>query len=404
MHSHTALMSNIEEFRLETRQWLETHCPASLRTPMSEREVVWGGRNASFPSADAQRWLQAMGDRGWTAPTWPRSYGGGGLTAEQNAVLQEELRRIKARPPLYSFGLWMFGPVLLEFGSEEQKQRFLPPIVRGETRWCQGYSEPGAGSDLASLATRCEDDGDHFLINGQKIWTSYANLADWMFCLVRTDTRTKHGGISFVVFDMRTAGVETRPIRLISGDSPFCETFLTDVRVPKDQLIGPLNGGWEIAKRLLMHERTNISAEAFGNAAGLDLIETARQFVGLREGVLANTDLRARIARHRMRDEAFRLAVQQARTDHGRSSSAATAALASSFKVAAASLNQERCELLLECLGHEGLGWEGEGFSTDALRATRHWLRSKGNSIEGGTTEINLNVIAKRVLGLPDPV
>jgi alkylation response protein AidB-like acyl-CoA dehydrogenase len=397
-------MSNIEEFRLETRQWLETHCPASLRTPMSEREVVWGGRNATFPSADAQRWLQAMGERGWTAPTWPRSYGGGGLTAEQNAVLQEELRRIKARPALYSFGLWMFGPVLLEFGNEEQKQRFLPPIVRGETRWCQGYSEPGAGSDLASLATRCEDHGDHFLINGQKIWTSYANLADWMFCLVRTDTRTKHGGISFLVFDMRTAGVETRPIRLISGDSPFCETFLTDVRVPKDQLIGPLNGGWEIAKRLLMHERTNISAEAFGNAAGLDLIETARQFVGLRDGVLANTDLRARIARHRMRDEAFRLAVQQARTGHGRSSSAATSALASSFKVAAASLNQERCELLLECLGHEGLGWEGEGFSTDALRATRHWLRSKGNSIEGGTTEINLNVIAKRVLGLPDPV
>ena len=397
-------MSNIEEFRLETQQWLETHCPASLRTPMSEREVVWGGRNATFPSADAQRWLQAMGERGWTAPTWPRSYGGGGLTAEQNAVLQEELRRIKARPALYSFGLWMFGPVLLEFGNEEQKQRFLPPIVRGETRWCQGYSEPGAGSDLASLATRCEDHGDHFLINGQKIWTSYANLADWMFCLVRTDTRTKHGGISFLVFDMRTAGVETRPIRLISGDSPFCETFLTDVRVPKDQLIGPLNGGWEIAKRLLMHERTNISAEAFGNAAGLDLIETARQFVGLREGVLANTDLRARIARHRMRDEAFRLAVQQARTGHGRSSSAATSALASSFKVAAASLNQERCELLLECLGHEGLGWEGEGFSTDALRATRHWLRSKGNSIEGGTTEINLNVIAKRVLGLPDPV
>ena len=397
-------MSNIEEFRLETRQWLETHCPASLRTPMSEREVVWGGRNATFPSADAQRWLQAMGERGWTAPTWPRSYGGGGLTAEQNAVLQEELRRIKARPALYSFGLWMFGPVLLEFGNEEQKQRFLPPIVRGETRWCQGYSEPGAGSDLASLATRCEDHGDHFLINGQKIWTSYANLADWMFCLVRTDTRTKHVGISFLVFDMRTAGVETRPIRLISGDSPFCETFLTDVRVPKDQLIGPLNGGWEIAKRLLMHERTNISAEAFGNAAGLDLIETARQFVGLRDGVLANTDLRARIARHRMRDEAFRLAVQQARTGHGRSSSAATSALASSFKVAAASLNQERCELLLECLGHEGLGWEGEGFSTDALRATRHWLRSKGNSIEGGTTEINLNVIAKRVLGLPDPV
>jgi alkylation response protein AidB-like acyl-CoA dehydrogenase len=397
-------MNEIEEFRRETRQWLETHCPLSLRTPMSEREVVWGGRTPNFPSADAQRWLQAMGERGWTAPTWPKSHGGGGLTTEQNAVLQEELRRIKARPPLYSFGLWMLGPVLLEFGNEEQKQRFLPPIVRGEIRWCQGYSEPGAGSDLAALVTRCEDHGDHFLVNGQKIWTSYANLADWMFCLVRTDTRAKHGGISLIVFDMHTAGVETRPIRLISGDSPFCETFLTNVRVPKHQLIGPLNGGWEIAKRLLMHERTNLSAEAFGNAAGLDLIETARQFVGWREGMLADTDLRARLARHRMRDEAFRLAVQQTRTGQERSSSAATAALASSFKVAAASLNQERCELLLECLGHEGLGWEGAGFSNDALRATRHWLRSKGNSIEGGTTEINLNVIAKRVLGLPDPV
>jgi len=396
-------MNDIEEFRIETRQWLETHCPASMRAPMSEREVVWGGRNPQFPSADAQRWLQAMGERGWTAPTWPTRYGGGGLTAEQNAVLQEELRRIKARPPLYSFGLWMFGPVLLEFGDEQQKQRFLPPIVRGEIRWCQGYSEPGAGSDLASLATRCEDHGDHFLINGQKIWTSYANLADWMFCLVRTDTRTKHAGISFVVFDMRTNGVETRPIRLISGESPFCETFLTDVRVPKDQLIGPLNGGWEIAKRLLMHERTNLSAEAFGNAAGLDLIEAARQFVGLRDGVLADADLRTRITRHRMRDEAFRLAVQQARTAGSSGSGNASAALASSFKVVAASLNQQRCELLIECLGHEGLGWEGEGFSTDALRATRHWLRSKGNSIEGGTTEINLNVIAKRALGLPDP-
>ncbi|MBU3672090.1 MAG: acyl-CoA dehydrogenase [Sinobacteraceae bacterium] len=396
-------MNEIEEFRHATRQWLETHCPASMRTPMSEREVVWGGRKASFHSADAEQWLRVMAERGWTAPSWPRQYGGGGLDAAQHAVLQEELRRIKARPPLYSFGLWMFGPVLLEFGNEEQKQRFLPPIVRGEIRWCQGYSEPGAGSDLASLATRCEDQGDHFLINGQKIWTSYANLADWMFCLVRTDTRTKHGGISFVVFDMRTSGVETRPIQLISGESPFCETFLTDVRVPKDQLIGPLNGGWEIAKRLLMHERTNISAEAFGNAAGLDLVEAARQFVGLRDGVLIDTDLRARIARHRMRDEAFRLAVQQARADGARSGAAAATALASIFKVAAASLNQQRCELLMECLGHEGLGWEGDGFLTDGLRATRHWLRSKGNSIEGGTTEINLNVIAKRALGLPDP-
>ena len=398
-------MSDLETFRAEARAWLEENCPAEMRTPAKgDEDVCWGGRNFVFQSDAQKLWLERCVAKGYTVPDWPKAYGGAGLSPQETKVLRQEMAKLGCRSPLNSFGIWMLGPALLKFGTEEQKVHYMGQIARGEIRWCQGYSEPGSGSDLVSMQTFGEDKGDHWVVNGQKIWTSYADKADWIFCLVRTDTRTKHGGISFVVFDMRTAGVETRPIRLISGDSPFCETFLTDVRVPKDQLIGPLNGGWEIAKRLLMHERTNISAEAFGNAAGLDLIETARQFVGLREGVLANTDLRARIARHRMRDEAFRLAVQQARTGHGRSSSAATSALASSFKVAAASLNQERCELLLECLGHEGLGWEGEGFSTDALRATRHWLRSKGNSIEGGTTEINLNVIAKRVLGLPDPV
>lgn len=393
-------MLDANEFREEARAWLEANCPISMRTPMLEEEAVWGGRRAKFAHPDSRAWLERMGERGWTAPTWPRAYGGGGLSQAENTILQEELQRIGARVPLYSFGLWMFGPVLLEYGTEEQKRRFIPDIVRGRTRWCQGYSEPGAGSDLASLATRCEDRGDHFLVNGQKVWTSYADEADWIFCLVRTDPSSKHGGISFIVFDMETPGVETRPITLISGDSPFCEIFLVDVRVPKENLIGPLNGGWEIAKRLLTFERQNISVAGFAAGAGIDPVAAARECVGLEAGQLADRDLRTRIAGFRMFERAFHLTALRAETEAraGRN----VEHLAPLFKVSAAALNQLRGELLVEALGIQGLGWEGEAFDSRALQATRRWLRSKGNSIEGGTTEINLNVIAKRVLGLAD--
>ena len=231
-------MEALDKFRQEIKAWLEENCPPSMRTPMPEEETVWGGRNARFTNPDAKLWLDRMAARGWTAPTWPKEYGGGGLTRDENLVLQQELRRIKARPPLSSFGLWMLGPALLEFANEEQKKEHLPKIVRGEIRWCQGYSEPGAGSDLAGLQTKCEDKGDHYLVNGQKIWTSYADKADWIFCLVRTDPTTKHDGISFLLFDMMSPGVEARPITMISGASPFCETFFTDVKVPKKNLVG----------------------------------------------------------------------------------------------------------------------------------------------------------------------
>lgn len=389
-----------DSFRSHVRTWLEANCPPSMRTPMAEDEVVWGGRNGTFKHPDQKAWLEAMGQQGWTAPTWPQAYGGGGLTEDENRVLQEELRRIKARPPLFSFGLWMFGPVLLEYGNEEQKLRFLPDIVQGKTRWCQGYSEPGAGSDLAGLQTRCEDKGDHWLINGQKVWTSYANEADWMFCLVRTDTASKHEGISFILFDMASEGVEARPIKLISGSSPFCETFLTDVRVPKDQMVGKLNGGWDIAKRLLMYERQNISASGFGSAGGISLEEAAQRYVGLEGGKLADGDLRARIAGHAMYDKAFNLTIRRAQ-DMARSGEG-VGHMASLFKVAAATLNQTKTELMVEAMGNRGLGWSGDGFAPEELKATRDMLRAKGNSIEGGTSEINLNVIAKRVLGLRD--
>ena len=341
-----------------------------------------------------------MGAKGWTAPTWPREYGGGGLSKDEAKVLTQELARIKARPALLSFGIWMLGPVLLEYANEEQKKKFLPQIVKGEIRWCQGYSEPGAGSDLASLRTKCEDKGDHFLINGQKIWTSYADQADWIFCLVRTDTTKKHEGISFVLFDMTTPGVEARPIKLISGQSPFCETFFTDVKVPKNQMVGKLNGGWEIAKRLLQYERQNISSGGFGGGAGVELEDIAKEYVGTEDGAIADADLRARITAHRMEARAFTLTVR--RVEEESKAAKGPSPAVSIIKYAAAKLNQDRCELMVEAMGSQSLGWDGEGYKPEEIAAMRGMLRSKGNSIEGGTSEVNLNVISKRVLGLLD--
>jgi alkylation response protein AidB-like acyl-CoA dehydrogenase len=259
-------MTDIERFRAETRAWLEANCPPEMRTPPEdEDDRCWGGRRWTFKSPAQKQWLEAMAGRGWTVPDWPVEYGGGGLDRQQVKVLREEMKALNCRTPLDSFGIWMLGPALLKYGNEAQKREHLPKIARGEIRWCQGYSEPNAGSDLASLRTRAEDHGDHFSVTGQKIWTSYANHADWIFCLVRTDsTSGKHRGISFLLFDMESPGVTTRPILLISGKSPFCETFFDNVRVEKRNLVGALNGGWDVAKYLLTHEREMIGAVADG--------------------------------------------------------------------------------------------------------------------------------------------
>jgi alkylation response protein AidB-like acyl-CoA dehydrogenase len=399
--------TELEAFRAEVREWLAQNYPAELRDPnvKTDPEAIWAGR--AFEGSDDPQvvWMRRVASRGWTTPSWPEAYGGGGLSAAQAKVLDQELASGHYRTPLTSFGIWMLGPVLLEYANEAQKREHLPKIIRGEIRWCQGYSEPGAGSDLASLQTRCEDKGDHWLINGQKIWTSYANKADWCFCLVRTDTTKKHEGISFVLIDMATPGVETRPIKLISGESPFCETFFTDVKVPKENMVGRLNGGWEIAKRLLQYERQNISG-GFGGGGGAggsagDLSEIAKGYVGTEGAILADADLRARITTNKMDFRAFYLTLSRvaAESAAGNGPSAAT----SIIKYAAATLAQQRSELMIEALGGQGLGWEGEGFTPAELIATHGWLRSKGNSIEGGTSEVNLNVVSKRVLGLPDP-
>ncbi|MBL8556306.1 MAG: acyl-CoA dehydrogenase family protein [Phenylobacterium sp.] len=392
--------TDLDAFAREVRADLAAMYPPELRDPnaATDPEAVWGGR--AFEGSDDPQitWMKRVAAKGWTAPAWPRDYGGAGLSAAEARVVEREIA--KFRPAVLAFGIWMLGPVLLEYANEAQKKEHLPKIVEGRIRWCQGYSEPGAGSDLAGLATRCEDKGDHWLINGSKIWTSYADKADWCFCLVRTDAAKKHEGISFVLIDMASPGVETRPIQLISGESPFCETFFADVRIPKENLVGRVNGGWEIAKRLLQYERQNISAGfgeggSAGGASG-DLASIAATY-----GVGDDADLRKRITENKMNFAALRqtIARSAAESKAGNGPSATT----SIIKYAAAELAKERSELMIEALGHQGLGWDGAGFETPEIVATRGWLRTKANSIEGGTSEVNLNVVAKRVLGLPDP-
>ena len=397
-------MSDLSTFRTETRTWLEANCPASMRTPMPEEETVWGGRNQQWANEDSKLWLESMAEKGWTVPRWPAEYGGGDLTADEDKVLQQELGRIKARAPLQSFGIWMLGPALLEFATEDQKKHYLPQIARGEIRWCQGYSEPNFGSDLAGLQTKAEDQGDHYLVNGAKIWTSYANEADWIFCLVRTDQQaSKHEGISFILFDMASEGVSTSPIQLISGASPFCQTFFDDVRVPKTQLVGELNKGWGIAKRLLQHERQMISGIGGNSALGgssSKLHDIAKAYVGEEAGRIADPAIREKVAIQEINDKAFQLTM--ARAGEEAKAGKADGNLASIFKFYGTEQNKRKYERMLEIMGTQAVGWSGDAFSTKEIGTTRQWLRSKANSIEGGTSEVQLNVIAKRVLGLPD--
>lgn len=393
-------MDQLDSFRAEVRAWLEANCPPEMRRPIQgEDDTCWGGRNFKFQSEAQKVWLQRMAERGWTVPDWPREYGGGGLTREQAKVLRQEMQALGCRAPLQSFGIWMLGPALLKYGSEEQKREHLPRIARGEIRWCQGYSEPNAGSDLASLQTRAEDCGDHFLVNGQKVWTSYADKADWIFCLVRTDfSARKHTGISFLLFDMQTPGVSTRPITLISGKSPFCETFFDNVKVPKENLVGELNGGWEIAKYLLTHEREMIGAIG-DRAISRPMGKFAAEAVGLDDnGVLDAPMLRSQVALFEIDEAAFRLTME--RTGDMARQGKVNPAFSSVLKYYGAELNKRRYELLMSASGADGLEWESERSSSGEL--ARSWLRTKANSIEGGTSEVQLNIISKRILGLPD--
>jgi len=394
------MSDDLETFRAETRAWLEANCPAEMREPVrSDADVVWGGRDQSKMTPAQKQWMDAMGARGWTVPDWPKEYGGGGLSPAETKILREEMARLKCRNPLNSFGISMLGPALLKYGTEAQKIEHLTKITRGEIRWCQGYSEPGAGSDLASLQTSAEDKGDHYLVNGQKVWTSYANYADWIFCLVRTDKTVKQGGISFLLFDMATPGVSTKPILLISGYSPFCETFFDNVKVPKENLVHEVNKGWDVAKYLLGHEREMISGMGLGSSGGNPLVDGAKRTIGLTDaGILADPVLRAQMALFEVRAKAF-TAMSEKFIDELKAGKAHPAQ-PSMMKYYGTELNKSRHELMMAAGGSDALEWESEESNNGA--APRAWLRTKANSIEGGTSEVQLNIISKRILELPD--
>ncbi len=390
---------SLENFRVEVKEFLEANCPDSMRQPlMEESDTYWGGRNATFKNADQEKWFNAMAARGWTTPTWPKKYGGGGLSKEEHKILKEEMAKLKCRPPLLSFGIWMLGPALLQFGTEEQRHQYLPDIIQGKIRWCQGYSEPGAGSDLAGVQTSAVSDGDHYIVNGQKVWTSYADAADMIFALVRTDQSAKKQiGITFLLIDMLTPGVSTRPIKLISGKSPFCETFFDNVRVPKSNVVGEENIGWTVAKYLLSHERSAISAAVDADFM-TPLSVYAKKSIGVgSDGRLNDRIKRTDIAEWEIDGAAFKFTLD--RIQEEAKSGQGIGARSSMLKYYGSELNKRKYELRLDCQGKEAIAWRGEQYNEGKI--ARQLCRTKGNSIEGGTSEIQLNIIAKHILGLP---
>jgi alkylation response protein AidB-like acyl-CoA dehydrogenase len=391
----------LDSFRSEAREWLAANFPASLKGADNAMSAIDG---PTQETAEQTAWREAMGRKGWGVPTWPKEYGGGGLSRAEARVLGEEMARIGAWNPIGGMGVMMFGPTLLEYGTEAQKSEHIPRIAMGEVRWCQGYSEPGAGSDLASLQTFAEDKGDHYVVNGQKTWTSGGQWADKCFALVRTDKTQKHAGISFLLIDMTAEGVETKPIKLISGASPFCETFFTNVTVPKENLVGREGQGWEIGTRLLQHERNSLSGGSGSAArmnAGNTVPEIAKKYRGTDgEGRIADADLRTRIIKHEMDQRVFALTLRRAALEA--KGNGGPSAATSIMKNVGARITQDRAELNLEIMGMQGLGWGGDGFTKEELEQTRSWLWGKAVSIYGGSTEIQNNVVAKRILGMLD--
>ena len=390
-------MSNdaaLEEFRQEIRSWLGDVLPPELRV----------GTRKDLPKEPFRKWVTALCGRGFLTPEWPTKYGGGGLDRKQAAVLRAELKAARApRPGASAFGVRMLGPTLLEFATEEQKLEFLPQISRNEIQFCQGYSEPGAGSDLASLQTRAVKEGDEYVITGQKIWTTGADKADWIFCLVRTDPdAAKHDGISFILFPMHQDGVEVAPLTLIDGSADFSQVFFDGARAKASHVIGPVNGGWTVAKRLLQHERSTDGGSEGGITGAMKetLVDLAKREVGMESGALADPALRQRLAAQEMEAKALgltmRRAAEEARSGQGGRD------IGSLGKYRWANMVKNEQDIAMTALGTRGLGWSGPGFDDTELERTRAWLSTRADSIWGGTNEVQLNVIAKRVLQIPE--
>ena len=394
-------MQDIENFRAETRAWLEANCPPAMRQPLTQEQIVWSGSEVKFSNDDQRVWFERMRDRGWFAPDWPAELGGGGLAPKQARIVEQEMQRLGCRPPQFNLGVWMLGPVLLEMGTEEQKREHLIPMMQGRTRWCQGFSEPNAGSDLASLKTSArQDESGDFIVNGSKIWTSYGDQADWMYALVRTDTTVKkQEGISFILIDMKSPGVTVKPIELISGKSSFCEVFFDDVRVPARQLVSQINTGWTVAKKLLQHERAAMSKFSEGAAPSHDALAVARPYLYDEDGTLLEPVWRDRLAALLMDSHAFSLTHERVK-EEGMARMDINGP-ASIMKLVQTEQEVAKYELLMQLMGNRGLSWEGEEFTATEHDICRLWLLSKTYVISGGSSEVQLNIIAKRVLGLP---
>lgn len=393
-------MNEHDAFRMETRQWLEENCPAGAR---GAGPISIGSRRLDLGN-DVAVWLERMAQKGWTVPTWPKEYGGAELDRDQYRVLIEELTRIGARPPLSGRGVNYIGPTLLEYGTDEQKARWLPQIARGDGAWAMGYSEPGAGSDLASLSCRAVLEGDHYVINGRKTWTSDAVDCDFIFVLVRTSPeKPKHQGISLLLVDMSQAGVQVHPIRLLSGASPFCETVFEDALCRADDVVGGVDNGWTVGKRLLQFERSthagiNISGSQGGRTEESRVPEKVRNYVSLRNGRIAEHAIRERVVRYAMNEQAQKFTQARAVEEL---KSRAPGFTSSAVKLTGALLKQEGDEILVEAMGVRMLGVD-EQQTKEELAAQRQWLYGKSLTIAGGTMEVQKNIIAKRVLGLPD--
>jgi alkylation response protein AidB-like acyl-CoA dehydrogenase len=379
-------------FRQAVRAFIAEALPPKLK---AKAEI-----EAHFEHDEVMEWHRILARKGWAAPHWPVEYGGPGLDATSRFILHEELE-LASTPALSPFGLVMVGPAIIQFGTDEQKRRFLPKILSGEEVWCQGYSEPNAGSDLASLKMRADDAGDAFVVNGQKTWTTYAQYANWIFCLVRTDPAAKkQAGISFLLIDLKSPGVTVKPFLTIGGTPAFSETWFDNVRVPKQNLVGPLDGGWTVAKALLGHERTLIAAVGtIGRTIRTcKRIAAATRFAD--RPLLDDPAMRGKLARLEVRHRSLEMANWRALA--GAQLGRAPGPESSILKIRGAELLQQAYELAMELMGHDALAWFPQPGVVPAIEqnVASLFCYLRATTIYGGSNEIQKNIIAKHILGL----
>ena len=383
-----------EAFKQEVSTWIRSAMPSDMQAKADE--------DIAFDHEDQVRWHKILHEKGWVAPQWPHKYGGPDLDVTHRFILSEELA-LSGAPTLSPFGLSMVGPLLMQFGSDAQKERYLPKILSGEEYWCQGYSEPGAGSDLASLRMSAVDDGDgHFVVNGQKTWTTYAQHADWIFCLVRTNPDVKkQAGISFLLIDMKSPGVEVRPMLTLGHTPAFCDTFFEEVKVPKENLVGPLNGGWGVAKALLGHERTLVAQVGISQRALMRVKRIAAQVQRRGKPLAEDPTWRAKIARMEIKLKSLQMT--NFRTLASAKLGRAPGPESSILKLRGSEILQDMYELAMELMGHNSLSWFNE---MGTVPASQHSVASiycynRATTIYAGSSEIQKNIIAKMILGLP---